>query len=146
MFENTMFHYLDESDTKKFKEYWGTDLESMLVAGSKTSRRLQKYLPEKEYYKIRIILTALVRDFELPAVRYTSAIALTIYVISIEKDSNISEATKNIAMAEQALLVVHLMEDNDDNGNAERDLFDRNIKSITLRWNEFLTAPSEFVL
>jgi len=141
-----MFHYLDESDTKKFREFWGTDFESMLVAGSKTSNRLKKYLSEKEYYKIRIILTALVRDFELPAVRYTSAIALTIYVISIEKDSNISEATKNIAMAEQALLVVHLMEDNDDNGNAERDLFDRNIKSITLRWNEFLTAPSEFVL
>ena len=141
-----MFHYLDESDTKKFREFWGTDFESMLVAGSKTSNRLKKYLSEKEYYKIRIILTALVRDFELPAVRYTSAIALTIYLISIEKDSKISEATKNIAMAEQALLLEHLMTDNDDDDNTERDLFDINIESVTQRWNEFLTAPSEFVL
>jgi hypothetical protein len=147
MFKKTMFHYLDERDERDFKEFWGTEHQSILVAGSKTSYRLQKYLPENEYYRIRVILTALVRDFELPAVRYTYAIALTIYTISLQEGTTVSEEIKNIADAELALLIEHLLTDEDDDeDDTERNLYDRNIEMVLRRWNEYLSAPSEFVL
>ncbi len=145
MFEETMFHYLNERDERDFKEFWGTSDQSILVAGRKTSRRLEKYLPEKEYNRIRVILAVLVRDFELPAIRYTYAIALMIYAMSLQ-EANESKEIKNIANAELAFLLEHLQTDNDADGDTERALFDRNVEMVTKRWNEYLSAPSEFVL
>jgi len=47
MFENTNFDYLDENDTRDFEDSW-EEYQDILVAGSKTSNRLHKYLPENE--------------------------------------------------------------------------------------------------
>ncbi|MEC4729097.1 hypothetical protein HWQ46_26690 [Shewanella sp. D64] len=82
--EKFMFAYLDEDDRKEFEHYLGTDLEDMLVSGSRTNRRLECYLDQSEFFKFRLILTALVKDFNFPCVRFTSALALTIYSVTME--------------------------------------------------------------
>ncbi len=90
-------------------------------------------------------LSNLVRDFNLPAVRYTSAIALSLYAMSIQDEINKSEEIRNIVNIELALLLEHLMSDNDDEGNSEKELFDRDLEKVSRRWNEYLKNPSEFV-
>jgi len=87
-----------------------------------------------------------VRDFKLPSVRYTYAIALTMYAMSVQNDNNVLEADRNITNMELALLLEHLMTDNDDEENTERALFDRDLEMVNKRWNEYLSAPTEFVL
>jgi hypothetical protein len=140
------FNYLDESDAKEFEEHLGTVFQEILVSGRKTLYRIEKYIPEKEYYRIRVVLTALVRDFNLSAVRYTGAIALAIYAMVLQRDDSVLVETKNVVSAELALLLEHLMSDNDDDGNSERELFERDFEMVTKRWSEYLKAPSEFVL
>lgn len=146
MFKETIFNYLDADDSGEFEEYWGTEFQDMLVSGSRTSYRLEKYLACDEYYRIRVILTALVRDFNLPSVRFTYAIALTIYAMTNQNDGQTSEVTKNIADAELALLLQHLLTDNEEDGETEKDLFDKNVEMVASRWNEYLRAPKKFVL
>lgn len=145
-FANTSFHYLDERDSLDFQEHFGTEFQDVLVSGRKTLYRLEKYISEKEFYRIRVVLTSLVRDFNLPPVRYTSAIALTLYSMTLKDDANVSEETKDIVNIELDLLLEHLMLDNDDEGNSERELFDRDLAKVTERWNEFLSEPSQFFL
>lgn len=147
MFENTIYKYLDDDDRNDFESFWGTEHQSLLVAGSKTSNRLKKYLPEKEYYRIRVILTALVRDFKLPSARYTYAIAVMMYAITLKEDVKVSDDIKDIVDAELALLIEHLSTDDDEeDGDTEKSLFDQGIEMVLSRWNEYLSAPSAFVL
>jgi len=146
-FIDTSFDYLDERDSMDFDEYLGTEYQDILVAGRKTLYRLEKYIPEKEFHRIRVVLTALVRDFNLPAVRYTSAIALTIYAMSIKDDIEMPEDIRNVVNIELALLLEHLMsdDDDDDDGNSERELFDRGLEKVSSRWDEYLRDPSKFI-
>ena len=144
-FEETIFSYLDQEDTRDFIEFW-EDYQSILVAGSKTSYRLKKYLTEKEYLPIKVILTALVRDFNLPAVRYTYAIALMIHAMRFKDSDNATDNTKGIIEAELGLLLRHLQTDDDDEGSTEKERFDRDLELVSRRWNEYLSAPSDFVL
>ncbi len=144
-FANTSFYYLDKRDSLDFQEHFGTEFQDILVSGRKTIYRLEKYISEKEFYRIKVILTALVRDFNLPPVRYTSAIALTLYAMTLQTDNNVSEEIKDILNIELALLLQHLMLD-DYEGNSERELFDRDFAMVSERWNEYLSKPSEFVL
>jgi len=66
--------------------------------------------------------------------------------MSVQNDNNVLEADRNITNMELALLLEHLMTDNDDEENTERALFDRDLEMVNKRWNEYLSAPTEFVL
>ena len=105
-----MFSYLDRDDSEKFKLYLGTELEDMLVAGSSTNCRLERYLGDSDFYQFRIILTALVKDFEFPCVRFTSVLALTIYSMTMES-SGLQQEKQDIVLQELNLIKKHLMED-----------------------------------
>lgn len=142
---NTSFDYLDERDANEFEELLETEYQDILVAGRKTLYRLEKYIPEKEFHRIRVVLTALVRDFNLPAVRYTSAIALTMYAMSIRDEIDMSKGIKNIVDIELALLLGNLRSDNDEEDDNERELFDLGLSKVSGRWNEYLRDPDKFV-
>jgi len=142
-FESTVFDYLDERDSEEFENHLGTEYQDILVAGRKTLFRLEKYISEKEFYRIRVALTALVRDFNFPAIRYTSAIAITLYTMSIQDNNDVSENIKRIVEIELALLIEHLMSDSDDEGNSEKELFDKGLEKVSKHWNDYLKNPNE---
>ncbi|PCI58869.1 MAG: hypothetical protein COB35_12690 [Gammaproteobacteria bacterium] len=133
------FSYLNDDDLSEFTEYFGTDLESMLVAGSCTRNRLERYIPESEYFTLRVVLTALVRDFEIPCIRQTLAIALTIYAMQIEQGRPVSADVKEIVNLELALLIKHLQDE-------EKITYNRDLAMVINRWNEYMTDPHEFTL
>lgn len=139
------FDYLDDEDRAEFARYLGTDLEDMLVAGSRTPNRLQKYLPEQQYFRIRVILTSLVRDFNLPAVRYTYAIAAFLYSSGVA-GSDLSPKLIEIVDSELVLLMKHLHTTDDEDEMSEKDRFERDLKTVGSRWEEYLRDRSSFVL
>lgn len=134
-----IFSYLEDNDAIEFHSYFGTEHEGMLVAGRKTMNRLERYIPTDEFSKYRIILTALVRDFRLPAIRYTSAIALGLYVASVEESDAVPQAVKDIASTEFVLLQKHFSEE-------ETLSYERDSDLAYSRWNEYLKNPNGFVL
>ncbi len=132
------FSYLDDEDKEKFQQYLGTDLEDLLVSGSRTSNRLKRYIEEAEFRKIRIILTALVRDFELPSVRWTFVLTLMLYAVSIE-DNDASDGLNEIVKQELGLVSKHLMEE-------ERSHYQNGLELVVNRWGEYLSDPNGFEL
>ncbi|UUA75231.1 hypothetical protein [Cellvibrio sp. QJXJ] len=134
-----IFSYLENNDVTEFQSYFGTEHEGMLVAGRKTINRLERYIPTDEFSKYRIILTALVRDFRLPAIRYTSAIALGLYVASVEESDSVPQSVKDIASTEFVLLLKHFSEE-------ETFSYERDSDLAYSRWNEYLKNPSGFVI
>ena len=133
------FYYLNEEDLSEFTEYWGTDLEDMLVAGSRTRNRLERYIPESENFAIRFLLTALVNDFKLPCVRCTLAIAISLYVMQVEQGRAVSADVKEIVELELAILIKHLQYE-------EKNDYNRDLKMAVGRWNEYHSDPDGFVL
>ena len=95
-------------------------------------------MDESEFFTFRVILTALVRDFHFPCVRFTSALALTTYMLVIET-RYVSEENKEIATLELALLKKHLMED-------ELKKYDEGLAVIIGRWAEYIADPENFKL
>jgi len=133
------FYYLNEEDLSEFTEYWGTDLEDMLVAGSRTRNRLERYIPESENFAIRFLLTALVNDFKLPCVRCTLAIAISLYVMQVEQGRAVLADVKEIVELELAILIKHLQYE-------EKNDYNRDLKMAVGRWNEYHSDPDGFVL
>lgn len=140
-----MYRGLDALDRSEFKEYLGTEDEELLVCGGKTMARLEKYLPANEFLTIRVILTALIRDFRLPSRRSTTAVALALYVMS-RPDAN-DNMPGYPAVLEAGLLDRHLDDDNqDDGGLSERDRFNADLAVVMERWSEFIADPDSFRL
>ena len=133
------FHYLNKEDLSEFSEYWDTDLEDMLVAGSRTRNRLERYIPESENFAIRFLFTALVNDFKLPCVRYTLAIAISMYAMQVEQGRAVLAGVKEIVELELAILVKHLQYE-------EKNEYKRDLTMAVNRWNEYQSDPDEFVL
>lgn len=133
------FYYLNKEDLSEFTEYWGTDLEDMLVAGSRTRNRLERYIPESENFAIRFLFTALVNDFKLPCVRYTLAIAITMYAMQLEQGRVVSGDVKDIVNLELAILIKHLQDE-------EKEEYDRDLTIAVSRWNEYHSDPDGFAL
>jgi len=130
--------YLNEQDLSEFGQYFGTEDEEFLVVGSSTRNRLERYLPESENFTLRVIFTAVVRDFKLPSVRYSFVVAITLFVLFMD-DRNVTDKVKDIVTTELALVKKHLMDD-------ERVKYQRDLELVTHRWNEYLSDPSNFVL
>lgn len=133
-----VFSYLEGDDLEEFTQYMDSEYEDMLVAGSRTSNRLARYLPKSEMDVIRLIFTAAVRDFKLPSVRYSFLVAVMFYSLALEQ-RNVSERVKNIVDLELGLAVTHLMDD-------EKVEFEKALELIGMRWNEYVANPNEFVL
>lgn len=133
-----MFWYLEEEDLDDFKQNFGTDFEDILVAGSRTFNRLQRYLPANEFQRIRVIFSAIVYDFKLSPVRYSNVIAMTLYATQAKQISSNSQPLA-IVLAELALASKHLSDD-------ERVRYESGLKLVAERWNEYLSSPSNFVL
>lgn len=143
--QSSVFHYLDAADLREFEENSRPDDRELIVADGKTLFRVEKYIPEYEFLRIRFILTALVKDFGLPAIRYTDAIALTIYSMVIEGDTKGSVEAKHIINTELSLLVQHLVDDDNQDEDNERELYETTLERVTKRWQEYISAPSEFI-
>lgn len=134
-----IFSYLEDNDAIEFHELFGTNDESLLVAGHKTINRLERYFSAEEFSRYKVILSALVRDFNFPANRYTSGIALGLYISIVENSSSVSDLIKQIAGTEFVLLLRHL-------STSERLQYDRDSEVAYSRWNEYLKNPSGFVI
>ena len=140
-----MYKGMDARDHSEFKEYLGTEDEELLVCGGRTMARLEKYLPPSEFLTIRVILTALIRDFCLPSRRSTTAVALAVYVMSRP------DAHDNMpgypAVLEAGLLDRHLDDDDqDDGGLSERERFNADLALVMERWSEYIADPDHFRL
>ena len=133
------FYYLNKEDLSEFTEYWGTDFEDMLVAGSRTRNRLERYIPESENVAIRFLLTALVNDFKLPCVRYTLAIAISLYTMQLEQGRAVLTDVKEIVELELAILIKHLQYE-------EKNEYQRDLTMAVNRWSEYQSDPDGFVL
>lgn len=138
MSSRRMFAYLEDDDILEFDEYFGTEFEDMLVAGSRTINRLKRYLPKSDNDIIRIVFTAAVRDFKLPSGRYSYLVAVFFYSLAL-KQRNVPVAVKNIVDAELWLAVKHLMAD-------EKNELEKAMELMGSRWNEYVANPSGFVL
>jgi hypothetical protein len=136
--EVAILAYLDADDLGEFNEYFGTEYEHILVAGSRTNNRLARYLPESENHAIKVIFTAVVRDFGLPSIRYSYVIAVSVYAMLMD-GRNVTAEVKNIVTTELALVAKHLMDD-------EKCQYDRGLELVTQRWNEYISNPDGFVL
>lgn len=146
MFDRTIFSYLEKDDRDAFVEHFGTAEEFILVGGRATMNRLKTYLSENEFYRIRIIMTALVRDFKIPPVRYMTAIVLVLYNYMAKNISEVREPDQSIVSAELGLLLKHLQKSEYDEEDSEKDRFDRDVVTVLGRWDEYLGNPTEFVL
>jgi hypothetical protein len=133
------FEYLDAEDRSEFVKFLGTDFEDMLTAGSRTGYR-EKYPPEQQYYRIRVILMALARDFNLPAVRCSNATAATLYSFSLA-GNDISPNIIEIVDSELVLLIKHLQSANDDDEASEKDCFERGAE----RWHAVGGVPAHAI-
>lgn len=143
--KSSVFYYLDASDLREFEENSRPEDRGLIVADGKTIRRVEKYIPEYEFLRIRFILTALVKDFGLPAIRYTEAVALTMYSMMIESDTNRSVEAKHIVNTELSLLVQYLVNDDNQDEENERELYETTLELVTKRWREYVSSPNEFI-
>lgn len=143
--KTSVFYYLDASDLREFEENSRPEDRGLIVADGKTICRVEKYIPEHEFLRIRFILTALVKDFGLPAIRYTEAVALTMYSMVIESDTNGSVEAKHIVNTELSLLVQYLVNDDNQDEENERELYETTLELVTKRWREYMASPNEFV-
>lgn len=147
MLESTPFHYLVNEDRENFIEKFRTEDEYLLVNARATMNRLERHLSDNELYRIRFLMTALVRDFKLPPVRYTTAIALVLYHYIGLNNPDIPELDKHIVDAELGLLIKHLqVGDGFDDYETEQDRFDRDSVMVLEKWDEYIQNPSEFSL
>ena len=138
MATQAIFAYLEEDDANDFREYLGTENEELLVAGSRTPNRLERYLPKSEMDAIRVFFTAIVRDFKLPSVRFTFLVAVAFYKQAMER-RNVTNETESIVNAEFGLAMKHLMD-------SEKSKFANALDLIVCRWDEYVANPSTFVL
>lgn len=129
-----MYDYLTGDALLEFRAYLGTKDEWLLVSGRKTLNRLETVLPENEFYKIRIFLTALVRDYELPANRATQTIAVNMYSLSLEGDVQKSKY-KSWVDAEIDLTKKHMQVQ-------EKIEFFENLKYAFETWQEYVGQSS----
>jgi hypothetical protein len=143
--KTSVFYYLDASDLREFEENSRPEARGLIVADGKTIHRVEKYIPEYEFLRIRFILTALVKDFGLPSIRYTEAVALTMYSMVIEGDADGSVEAKHIVNTELSLLVQHLVDDDNQDEENERELYETTLELVAKRWREYVSSPSEFV-
>ncbi|WP_218309745.1 hypothetical protein [Alteromonas antoniana] len=137
--ENEPLFYLDNEDRAEFSEYWGTENQDLLTAGSRTMNRLERYLPNDDFQVLRVIFTALHRDFQLPNVRYTVYVAMAVFFAQIEQGKKVSSDSKDILETELAIGVQHLMQD-------ENEKYERDLELVITRWNDYISNPSAFVL
>ena len=145
MLEDTYFYYLKNGDKEDFIKYFGTDDEYTLVCGCSTMNRLERHLSENEFHRLKVLMTALVRTFKLPPVRYTNAIAMVLYHTMARYSTDIPEADKHIVNSELSLMLNHLQTEGDE-GDTEMDRFERDSVMVLERWNEYLKNPSGFSL
>lgn len=132
------FSYLEDDDRTEFEKYMGTENEDILVAGSRTANRLERYLPSSEMEAIRVFFTAVVRDFQLPGVRFSLLIAVSFYEAAMER-RNVTAEVKEIVNSELGFALKHLMTD-------EKVEFDGALDLIAKHWDEYVSNPNGFVL
>lgn len=105
------YGYLDNADAITFKKKLGSQEESSLVEGTKSLHRLSKYLPERQFNRVQVILSSLHYDFGIPTNRALNALTIQLYLDHTTKIDSETRKAVGIVAAEYDLLVRHLNHD-----------------------------------
>jgi hypothetical protein len=67
------------------------------------------------------------------------------YSMVIGGDADGSVEAKHIVNTELSLLVQHLVDDDNQDEENERELYETTLELVAKRWREYVSSPSEFV-